>query len=108
MVGSKIGAGIVGAILVVADGDDEIGVRWCGESVDELFQRDAADLCGAGEVSIVGNGVGNLRQGKERVAGHVARGARRKAREPAAECEVIGRRASGLQSDRRSGLRIRV
>src|SRR4029077_6919155 len=88
MMRGEIGGGIVRAVLVSTDRDHEIG-GWRGaEKMAKFFEGHTADLGGAGEVAVVLDGVGDLREREQGVVGDVARCARWQAGEVSADFEV--------------------
>ena len=82
-------------VFVVADGDDHVGAGLCAEPARKFREGDSADLDGATEVGVVGDGVGFLREREQRSVGDEARLALRYSLQGATDFEVGGGLAGG-------------
>ena len=101
----EITARVVSVIAVIADGDDESGIRIAREGVDKIFEKNSADFGGSGEVWIVANGEGRLRQSEQVFAGEISGGAGGKALQIAADGEIGRGLALGMSSGDEAGRR---
>ena len=104
MMCGNIGTRIVGMVLVVANRDQQIGIRGAAESSNQIFQQHAADLRWAGEVGVIGYGVGDLRQIAASLRASCSALCRRQTREVAADFEIRTRDAA--LDMRRGGSRV--
>src|ERR1700685_834610 len=72
MMRRDVRARVVRFVSVTANCHCEIGMRVGSDTLDELLERDPADLRRPAEIRVICNGVTDLRQSQKRVASDVA------------------------------------